>query len=197
MSTSAATLENSPPKRSKRWILFALLALIAVGAIGAGAWWYLDEPAADDPAALAKAAEKRKREHVFVTLEPFVVNLSNRDSERYAQIGVVLEVDNKRTAQSIDGKMPAVRNAILLLISSKTSLELIPRAGKEQLAAEIQTAASSVLGWAPAAAAPTAKPAADKGAAKSPDAGKPRAPGAAAGPPPPVVQVHFSSFIVQ
>jgi hypothetical protein len=54
--------------------------------------------------------------------------------------------------------MPAVRNAILLLLSSKRVEEILTLAGKQTLATEIGLAAGMALGWRPAPAAPPAAP---------------------------------------
>lgn len=72
-----------------------------------------------------------------VPLEPFVVNLSDPGRSRYAKIVAQLEVDADQTAAAIDGLKPKVRDALLMLFSSKTSEEMVTVGGKETLRNEI------------------------------------------------------------
>lgn len=217
MSDAADKSDAAPPKKSKKGLIIGLVAvLVLAGGGGGAAWWFLGRGEHDEAAATAKAEEKRKALRVFVTLENFVVNLADRDSERYAQIGIVLEVDGKETEAKVTAKMPAVRNELLLLISSKLANQLTTREGKEQLAAEIAVAAGRSLGWTPPSEdeedekpeepepPPKVKVKAkdgEKGKSKEPktkDKDKHKDKHKAAQPTPnPVAQVHFASFIVQ
>lgn len=198
MSEAAAMPAPQAPKKSRLGLWIALLAVTLIAGGGAGAWWMMSAPV-DEATQRAKAEEKRRRDRVFVTLDPFVVNLADRDQERYAQVGVVLELDGKDASQRISEHMPVVRNAVLLLISSKRADDLIPREGKERLADEIRGAAAKAIGWKAPAAAETTKSAAVKPAATPPAAAAPAASAQRPpeGPPMPVSGVHFASFIVQ
>jgi flagellar FliL protein len=205
--SDAASSKNAPaPKKGGRTLLIAAIAgavLLAGG--GAGAYFVMKgEP--DAEAAAARAEARRKAARVFVTLEPFVVNLADRESERYAQVGVVLEVEGKEVEKTLSAKMPAVRNEILLLISSKLADELTTRDGKQTLASEIAVASARPLGWTPpdAVSEQEAPPAEAKGKGKGKAQGKDATatakatPKQALEPPPnPVAGVHFASFIVQ
>jgi len=212
--SDAADKTDAPPKKRKKGLIIGLVAVLLLGGGGGGAaWWFLGRGEHDEAAAAAKAEEKRKALRVFVTLENFVVNLADRDSERYAQIGVVLEVDGKETEAKITAKMPAVRNELLLLISSKLANQLTTREGKEQLAAEIAVAAARPLGWLPPSADEHAaqedpppkvkvkdgdKGKSAKGKDKEKEKEKEKEAIKKAEPAPnPVAQVHFASFIVQ
>ncbi|MFN7643123.1 MAG: flagellar basal body-associated protein FliL [Burkholderiales bacterium] len=207
--SDAADKTDAPPKKRKKGLIIGVVAvLLLCGGGGAAAWWFLGRGEHDEAATAAKAEEKRNALRVFVALENFVVNLADRESDRYAQIGVVLEVDGKETEARITAKMPAVRNELLLLISSKLANQLTTREGKEQLAAEIAVAAARPLGWLPPSADEQAAPAeqedpppkvkvkdGDKGKSAK---GKDMKTHKQAEPAPnPVAQVHFASFIVQ
>ena len=111
-----------------------------------------DEEAADEDSADKddKSAKKKKRANgatpVFVTLETFTVNMADTDNERFAQIGVVLEVSEKKVDEVLKANMPAVRNSILLLLSSKTSKQVLTLEGKDQLATQIAAAVTQRIG---------------------------------------------------
>jgi flagellar FliL protein len=103
----------------------------------------------------AQVEKKPKREHkkedpkhppVFVALDPFVVNLTDRDTDRYAQIGITLQVEDEKASEEIKAYLPAIRNNILLLLSHKSSEELMAEGGKEKLAQQILREAALPMG---------------------------------------------------
>jgi flagellar FliL protein len=65
---------------------------------------------AEAPAAHAKAPEAsgHRVPPTFVDLEPFTVNLAYKDMERYAQVGVTLEVDDAKFAEEMKAYMPSI-----------------------------------------------------------------------------------------
>jgi flagellar FliL protein len=209
MSDAAEKTAEAKPGNGKKFLIIGLAVVLLAGGGGA-AWWFLGRGEPDAAEAAAAAEEKRLAARQFVTLDPFVVNLADRQSERYAQVGVVLEVEGKDANQKLTSKMPAVRNEILLLISSKQAADLVTREGKETLAAEIAIAAARPLGWTPPEEpepepAPPPKAKGEKGekgekadkAEKAKAAAKAKRPPPPPPPPNPVAQVHFASFIVQ
>ena len=209
-ATPEPAADGAPAKGGKKkMVIIALAAVVLLGGGGGGAWWFMGRGEPDAAAEAAKAEEKRKATRAFVTLEPFVVNLSDSESDRYAQVGVVLEVEGKEANAKVTERMPAVRNEILLLISSKKASELTTRDGKQTLAEEISVAAGRQLGWVPEDEQgddgddePPAKPSKDKGGKDKGSNGKSTKPAKVAKPKPapvpnPVTQVHFASFIVQ
>jgi flagellar FliL protein len=203
MSDAAESNDKDAPKKSKKGLFIAIAAVVILAGGGGAAFFLMKGGDHDEEAAAAKAEEKRKASRVFVTLEPFVVNLADREAERYAQVGVVLEVEGKEAEAKLTAKMPAVRNEILLLISSKRAADLTTREGKEALASDIVVSAARPLGWTPPVEEPEEEPAPkvktkDGGKDKGKDAKAKAKPRKVVEPPPnPVAAVHFSSFIVQ
>jgi flagellar FliL protein len=97
---------------------------------------------------VAEIEKKPRREGppTFVPLDPFVVNLADKGSDRFAQIAITLQIDDPKFADQIKLYMPAIRNNILMVLANKTSEELLTRAGKEALAAEIRREAVRPMG---------------------------------------------------
>ena len=94
--------------------------------------------------------------------------------------------------------MPAIRNAILMILAHKSAAELLERSGKEALAAEIMREAVRPMGIEiDAEPVPTAdaeaEPGDDKAKGKAAKIAKKRKPAVHN----PVQRVHFASFIVQ
>ena len=135
-------------------ILAVAMALMAVG-IGAVVMVVMKRAAAhaaeqeDEPSEhRAPKAKKAVNEHpVFLPLDPFVVNLTDREQDRYAQIGVTLEIADPKIGEQMKTYMPAIRNGILMVLAHKSSKELLDRKGKERLAEEIRREAIRPLGY--------------------------------------------------
>ena len=79
-------------------------------------------------------------------LEPFLVNLADKESRRYLKLKVELEVNNEETAKELEKSMPRIRDALILLLSSKTYLDLASYQGKKQLKQEIKQKVTALPG---------------------------------------------------
>jgi flagellar FliL protein len=123
----------------------------------------------------------------FLPLEPFIVNLADKETDRYAQIGITLEIEDAKFADQLKAYMPAIRNGILMVLAHKSSAELLERKGKEALAAEIMREVVKPLGIE------TDDPEAEE---ENADA-KPKKKKKKAEVELPVKHVHFSNFIIQ
>ena len=204
---------DAAPKKGKKKLIIIIAAVLLVVLAGGGAAVFMMKKKAAAEAAAAEAEDSgdeapvevhaKKDEHksppVFVPLEPFVVNLADRDSERFAQIGVTLQVEDSKFADEIKLYMPAVRNGVLMVLAHKTSKELLERSGKEKLAAEIMREAVRPMGiniTVEEEEPPADADAADAEADEKPKVKKKKKKKA---PPEhnPVVSVNFSSFIIQ
>lgn len=199
MSAAAAAeaVVETPPKKklSKKLVIIVAAVVLLLVAAGGATLFVMKQRAAAAAAAeggegadtAQVEAEEKKRDPskppAFLPMDPFVVNLADRDSERYAQIGITLQVGDAKVAEQLKAYMPAIRNGVLMILAHKTSAELLERAGKEQLAAEIMREAVRPLGIelppVPAAGSEAPK--------------RPRLPAVDN----PVEHVHFSSFIIQ
>ena len=111
-----------------------------------------------------------------------------------AQIGTTLEVDDAKTAEQVKQYLPSIRSGILMLVSQRTSSELLQREGKEKLANDILREVSRPLGYSVPSERERAKAAAaaeHDGDAEERPAARKRAERN------PVRRVLFSSFIIQ
>jgi flagellar FliL protein len=75
--------------------------------------------------------------HVFAALEMFTANLADRDRDRFAQVGVMIELGDVKVDSALKAVLPIIRSEILLLLSSKSADELLTLQGKQTLAQEI------------------------------------------------------------
>ncbi len=209
MSAAAAAEAPTPAKGKKKLIIIiASVALVLAGGGGAAVFMIKQKAAAEsadaesEGAAKERAPAKSAAKHdpkavpVFVPMDPFTVNLADREAERYAQIGITLEIDDAKTGDQIKNYMPAIRNNILMAIADRTAAELMGREGKSQLAERIKRETARALGFEVGdeeaagdaqADAPPAKAGASGGKKKKKQAA----------PALPIKAVHFSNFIIQ
>lgn len=210
MSTAAATVDAGDvvPKKGKKKLIIIIAAVLLLAVLGGGAAVYMKKKAAAAAAAAAEdgdeessaaPAEKAHNDHkqvpTFVPLEPFVVNLADRETDRFAQVGVTLEVDDAKFAEEMKAYMPAIRSGILMVLAHKTSAQLLSPEGKVALAREIMRESVLPMGIE----AGDDEEAAPARAAKDEDedAPKPKKKKKRAAVHNPVKRVHFSNFIVQ
>jgi flagellar FliL protein len=199
MSTAATATDAVAPAKSKKKLIVIVAVALLVLALGGGAALMLlkkkpveGEDGAEEGSGKPAAAAKHDNKSVpaFVPLEPFTVNLADRDAERYAQIAITLEVEDAHLGDTIKNFMPAIRNNILMAIADRTAAEMLGREGKAKLAETIRRETSRALGYEiedeEAAADAEEKPA--KNAKKK----KKKAAQTL-----PVKAVHFSNFIIQ
>ena len=182
----------------KKKLIIIIAAVLLLVLIGGGAALMMmkkkqaaaeDEEGGEAPAAAETSHAKPKAgtPPTFVPLDPFTVNLADKEVDRFAQIGVTLEVADPKTADALKAYMPAIRSNVLMVLSHKTSAELLTREGKEKLAREILRESVRPMGIEldeevedEEAAAASKKKKKKKKAVESP-----------------VTQVLFSTFIVQ
>jgi len=131
-------IEAPVVKKKSRKLLFVGIIFLMLGAAGGGIWYWLHQKPVE-----AKHVEKKPP--VFVTLEPFTVNLLQETGDHYLQVGVVFQVDSDKTMDAMKTYMPIIRNRILLLLSGKHPSELAQVDGKQKLVAELVMAARESL----------------------------------------------------
>jgi flagellar FliL protein len=205
MSTAAAV--DAAPKGKKKLLIMIVAAVVLLAVVG-GALAMMkkksvdaDEDSGDDGATPAHVATKRDPKAVptFVPLDPFTVNLADRETERYAQVGITLEVADAHVSEEVKAYMPAIRNNVLLVLADKTAAQLMDREGKVKLAEQVRRETARAMGYE--VAAPDAKTTADDDtAADDEDAPKKKSKRHKKKPVEqelPITAVHFSNFIIQ
>lgn len=148
----AQAADPGKPKSKKLRIVIAAVLVLAI-AIGAGVLFMLkglqDEGDDAEETAQQTNAGKPRTPPAFVPLDNLVVNLADAGGNRYAQVGVTIQVADVKTSDIVKGFMPSIRNGILLLTSQRTSEELLGAQGKERLAADILTFVQTETGLTP------------------------------------------------
>ena len=171
MSTAAvADAGTAPKKKGKKLLIIIIAALVLLAAAGGGAAFLMMKKNMAGAKPEAKKAT-RSGPPVFTALEPFTVNLADPGREHYLQIGLTYEVHAADVGEALKSQMPLIRSRVLLLLTSRTADELASPQGKGKLASDLVGLARAALAGATAASA------------KNDEGG--------------VIDVHFSSFIIQ
>ena len=216
MSAAAAAADAPAAKKpggKKKLVVMVAVAAIVLGGGGVGALVYMKKQKAaaeaaaasedgdGDAGAPAKAEKKHEKgaKPVFVPMDPFVVNLADHEADRYAQIGITLEVPDEHVGEEIKNYLPAIRNNILLLLAHKSSADLAGGDGKELLAKQIRREALKAMGEeVEAEEVPEAAPAVvAEGASAVAAPAKKKKKKVAEVADSPIRSVQFSSFIIQ
>lgn len=180
----AAAAPAKEPAKSKLVLIGAIVVVLIV--LAAAAFLFLNsrnqdsEEHANAPAAVVVPT--------FLPLENMVVNLADPGGDRFVQLGITLELQDDKTAGVVKQYLPSIRSGVLMLVSQRSSEELLAREGKEKLAADIREEVSRPLGLG-AAAKPRAE--ADEESADEEERPRRRQQQNA------VRRVLFSSFIIQ
>ncbi|AAC07676.1 flagellar basal body-associated FliL family protein [Aquifex aeolicus] len=137
--------EEAQAGGGKKKLIFLLLLLILLAGAGAGAYFFL----------FAKKEEKKEEKApkvappevgIMYKLDPpFIVNLADPEATVYARISITLEVANQQVLQEVQKKEPVIRDAIIEIISSKTSNEIRTPEGREQLKLEVLKRINTIL----------------------------------------------------
>ena len=167
---SAPKPAPAPAKRSGKLLLIILLIavlLLLIAVLGVGALLLTkkstnthaspEPPAASPPPAVAPApaqftsAIDLSKPPVFVPLDPFTVNLraSEGEDNHYLQADITLRINDQKTAESLKGWMPEIRNRINRILSSKTLSDVQNDMSHEMVQNEIMRGLNTMFGVPP------------------------------------------------
>ncbi|MDQ7082638.1 MAG: flagellar basal body-associated protein FliL [Aquificota bacterium] len=83
---------------------------------------------------------------VMYKLEPaFIVNLADPELTMYARVSVTLELASPEVVTEVQKREPIIRDAVIEILSNKTSRELRSPEGREQLKLEIIKRINTIL----------------------------------------------------
>lgn len=182
--------EGEPKPRKKRGKLYTMLTLLLLGGAGA-AGWYVYAP----PAKQADVKQVRATPPVFFPLETFTVNLVPEYGDQYLQVEMTLKAPDQKAIDEIRSRMPEVRNRVLLLLSSMRASQLTPVTGKQRLALGLRSEINMLID--PSSAPPKKIERVEPAPGTPPGANAQVAEIPAHSSTWPVIEVLFTSFIIQ
>ncbi len=139
---------------NKKMLVLGLLALLVV--VGGGAGFFFmsgGEPQEKGRSADAHAEAELEAEHEpdprfmgpVIDLEPFVLNLADHDQLRYLKVAIKLQLDRPQDETDFTIKLPAIRDALLVLLTSKESRSLRTVDGKMLVRDEIGGRVNTIM----------------------------------------------------
>lgn len=123
-----------------KWALIALAAVVVLGGVGGGAYYFSSH---------ADKAKKQSPAPAIIgtiwPMEPFIINIQDSGGDRYLKLVVQLEISDDQGVKDLDLLKPKLRDNILELLGAKTYRELMDTAGKQRLREEIAMRLNSFL----------------------------------------------------
>lgn len=142
-------------QKGGKWKWIAIIALL-VGLLGGGGYFAFitlyssgqGKPAGQNAtqAGGGNGSASKRVGTEMVSLPTLLVNLADPLGKRYLKITVDVEVKGKEAASQIQSDMPKIKDALILLLSSKTFEELSSVENKYQLKKEIVERLNQILG---------------------------------------------------
>ncbi|MGM0543551.1 MAG: flagellar basal body-associated protein FliL [Pseudomonadota bacterium] len=127
--------ESSGGSKKLLWIMIILVLLSSAGA-AAAIYMVLEDR--DDAPEDAEEQVAEPQPPVFLTIEPFTVNLADdKYGSRLLYTGITLRVEDEETRELFEEHMPQVRSRLLTVLSGQQAGDLTSSEGKQQLATTI------------------------------------------------------------
>jgi flagellar FliL protein len=134
--------EGAPEKgngKMKLIIIIATVVILVAGGIG-GYFFFAGGHKAE-----ASAKTETAGVPSIYSLEPFIVNIYDGQDLRYLRVKVEMEVASEEVKVEMEARKAQFRDAILVLLTTKTMLDIRDQQGKNQLRQEIFTVSSNIL----------------------------------------------------
>ncbi len=153
MAEENKDVNNEEEKKGgkKKLIIFLLIFLIIAGAGGFAAYKFLIAGKKNENTPEKKAEKVVKEVNaveqlgIMYDLGTFVVNLADKDADRYLKITVVLELESDQVRMEVEKRLPQIKDAITTLLLTKTSEEIKTAEGMELLKEEIIKRVNAIL----------------------------------------------------
>ncbi|MEB2348487.1 MAG: flagellar basal body-associated FliL family protein [Comamonadaceae bacterium] len=145
---TAATAPIPAPSRKKKWLIIVGALVLAVALAAAGTLWWIarQRSLSLDDDGIEQTSVAPRTPPAFLPMENLVVNLADTGGDRYAQVGITLELADAKVAETVKAYMPHIRSSVLLLLSQRTTSELLSREGKDRLARDVREEVLGALG---------------------------------------------------
>ncbi len=164
-----------PKKSKLKKIVILISLLLLVGGLGGGAYWFIsndptildslpfigkgDETSEEGEQSEEEASEASSSENsgesgsttvqtnptTLVSLAPLTINLSDTGASKYLKVGIDIELNSAEAAKEIERQKARIRDAIIILLSSKSYSLLSTTTGKISVKNEIASRINQIL----------------------------------------------------
>ena len=134
----------------KKLLLILIILLIIGGAGGFAAYKFIfakggEEKPEKKAEEIVKEVKAVEQPGIMYDLGTFIVNLADRDADRYLKVTVVLELEGQQVRMEVEKRLPQIKDAITTLLLTKTSEEIKTAEGMELLKEEIIKRVNAIL----------------------------------------------------
>ncbi|MDH3872009.1 MAG: flagellar basal body-associated FliL family protein [Gammaproteobacteria bacterium] len=129
-------------------IILIVVGVLLLGAVAAGAMLFLKEAPPAEGDAEGEVTEKAPKvaEPIYQGLDPdFVVAFQNPKTVRFIKLSVEVMARDDDVIEAVKLHMPAIRDRVIMLLSTKDEDSLLETTGKEKLREELLAAVQVVL----------------------------------------------------
>jgi len=149
--TEKSEVQPAPKKSKTMLIIILFIAGLVIGIGGAVGFLMLRNVDVEE-----KEQEKQEQQQApksakqsqlgpVMALDPFIVNLAGSGGRNYLKIEIGIELSSKEVEIEVTNKMPQIKDAILLLLSTKTFDDIGSSHGKVMLKNQILQRLNSFL----------------------------------------------------
>ncbi|MFN7065543.1 MAG: flagellar basal body-associated protein FliL [Aquificaceae bacterium] len=124
----------------KRILLIALPLLLLIGGGGAAYFFLFSKKGKKE-----ESSPLTSQVGVMVDLGTFTINLADRDLDAYARVSITLELSEQKVRQEVERRLPIIKDAIIDVLSSKTSSFVKTPEGRESLRLELIKRINTIL----------------------------------------------------
>lgn len=138
MSTDAATPAASKTGR-RSWIVWILIAVVAIG-LGGALPWVLGGSLGGDHAAKKKKPESTKNQLTAIPFDDVVVNLGDEKLNRYLRVKLMIAVeesDSREVTELVTKQKAFLKNWLICHLSDQSSQEVSRRLNVNRIRREI------------------------------------------------------------
>lgn len=153
---SNPVIENKKGKTGKGtmkklWIIIAAQVLVIAAVLIFGLPYFMEARVASETGEVVEQQQEeesppstRKDVKATLSLDPFLVNLADKEEVRFVKTSFQLGLAEKPDEKKIEMTTPAMRDSIITLLSSKTAEQILTPQGKEKLREQIQTRVNAI-----------------------------------------------------
>jgi len=188
--------EGEKPKKKRLWLWVGLGAVLLLVVLGGGYYFLVARPAAT-----AKSSAPPPAPVTFISLQPFVSNLTSNDGLHYIQVTLKLKTRDPKAQAEVNKRLPEIRDSVLNVLAEQHVADVVRPVGRTRLRVQILEAVNHVLKTGKAAPKSTRRGVGSGAAAgrlpKAVSASNPASAMAAAAAGGPILGVYFTAFVVQ
>ena len=129
-------------------IVIGLVTALVLGGGGAAGWWFVLRTPPPAEGAEPEAAAKPSGAGI-VAMDQFLVNLADKDAQRFLRVKLGLVVETKKDGEDLSKEEVAkarLRSAILEVLALQTAERLVTPEGKSELKKAIAERSNAALG---------------------------------------------------